>query len=393
MKTLYHLGTKLIRLSKLAYRVMNALIGGGIEIARVEFFKGELPYSEPFTISLGTSFVSKNIVVKLVSKDGTEGWGEGSPSKKILGEDLNNVISSMRDVGKRIVMEDFITPEKMYKIIRDYTYSLAAAIEMAFLDLWSKSFGKPLYVMLGGPYRNKIPTDITIGIMKPEDQAMRAIKYVEKGFKILKLKLGLNPEDDVRRVEAVRDAVGEDVTIRVDANQGWSVEDAIRVINRIADYNVEYVEQPVKWDDIKGLARVRKESPLPIAVDEAVKEPRDIINIVQSEAADIVNIKLMKSKGILGAIRVAYVSEAAGLLNMIGCMGESRLGITAAVHVAASIANIVYFDLDSDILLSKDYSFDGSEIKRGYRYLPQKPGLGVRVNQEDLEKVFIVEKE
>lgn len=360
-------------------------------ILEAEIFCVELPYREAFAIALGTSVKSWNVVVRVVTEDGVEGWGEGSPSLVILGETRGMATACARSLAERLVEERDVSPERLYELCTSApSPSAAAALEEAVLDAWARAVGLGVAKLLGGPYRSSIETDVTIGIMRPEEQAARAVKYVEEGFRVLKLKLGTDPEEDVDRVKAVRDAVGEGVRIRVDANQGWSVEDAVRVIDRIACYDVEYVEQPVRWDDLDGLARVRRESPVPIAVDETVKKAVDVFKVAGREAADIVNVKVMKSGGLLGALRVAHASEAAGLLNMIGCMGEGRLGITGAVCLAASARNIAYFDLDSDILLADDYASGGSRVDGGERLLPEGPGLGVEVDRAKLSKLATV---
>lgn len=362
-------------------------------LEEVEIFCVELPYREVFTIATGSTARSWNIAVRVKLEDNTTGWGEGSPSYTVLGETRGLVVSCARQLAEELLAERDLSFERLYELCANCpSPSAAAAIEEAVLDAWARGAEVSLAKLLGGPYRDSIETDITIGIMEPIEQASRAVKFVEEGFRILKLKLGLEPEKDVKRVRVVRDAVGEGVRIRVDANQGWTVEQAINVINRIAGYDVEYVEQPVKWDDISGLARVRKESPLPIAVDESVKRAADVIKIAKLEAADIVNIKVMKSAGLLGALRVAHVSEAAGLANMIGCMGEGRLGITGAACFAASARNVVYFDLDSDLLLASDYARGGSIPEKGKRSLPTSPGLGVEVDESGLTRLAHVKR-
>ena len=362
-------------------------------VEEVEVFSVVLPYREAFTIALGSSTASWNVVVKVRLEGGTVGWGEGSPSYSVLGETRGLVASAARQLAERLVAARDLSAEGLYELCSSCpSPSAAAAVEEAVLDAWARSAGVSLAKLLGGPYRDSVETDVTIGIMEPEEQAKRAVRYVEEGFRVLKLKLGLDPEKDVERVRAVRDAVGEGVRIRVDANQGWTVEQAIRVINRIASYDVEYVEQPVRWDDLQGLARVRRESPLPIAVDESAKRPQDVFRIARLEAADIVNIKVMKSAGLLGALRVAHASEAAGLVNMIGCMGEGRLGITGAVCLAASALNIKYYDLDSDILLAADYASGGSAVERGRRGVPGGPGLGVEVDEGKLTRLARVRR-
>ncbi|MEM2822992.1 MAG: dipeptide epimerase [Thermofilaceae archaeon] len=362
-------------------------------VESIEIYCVELPYKEVFTIATGSSSASWNVIVRVKLEDGTTGWGEGSPSYTVLGETRGLVVSGAKQLAEGLLAERDPSPERLYELCASCpSPSAAAAIEEAVLDAWAKSARTSVVALLGGPYRDSVETDITIGIMEPEEQAKRAVKFVEDGFRILKLKLGLDPEKDVERVRAVRDAVGEGVRIRVDANQGWTVEQAVRVISRIAGYDVEYVEQPVKWDDLHGLARVRRESSLPIAVDESVKRASDVFRIARHEAADIVNIKVMKSGGLLGALRVAHASEAAGLANMIGCMGEGRLGITGAVCLSASARNIVYYDLDSDLLLASDCARGGSTVERGRRSLPTGPGLGVEVDENRLVKLAIIKR-
>jgi len=343
-------------------------------------------YREPFIISLGTSTVTTNVIIR-IEKNDIEGWGEASPSPRILGDDIDYIIKTLENIYPKIQKLDELTPEKIYEVIHSSSGSLSAkaGLEIALLDIWSKEIGKPLYKLLGG-YRDFIETDITIGIMEPEEQAKRALRYVEEGFRIIKLKLGLDPDKDVKRVRTVRDVVGEGIKIRVDANQGWSVKEAIKVIDKISDYDVELVEQPVKYDDIEGLVRVKKESSIPIAADESVKTPEDAIRVIKKEAVDIINIKLMKSEGILGAIKIASISEAAGIKNMIGCMGESRLGITAAVHTALAIRNIQYYDLDSDLLLTDDPVISGGALRdNSKRFI--KYGKGLCIENIDLTKL------
>ncbi|MEZ0346768.1 MAG: dipeptide epimerase [Infirmifilum sp.] len=342
---------------------------------RVEAWRVEVPLLEPFRISTGTSEKSRTLVIRLSTPDGLEGWGEACPSRSVLGESFESIVEEVRKLSE--INVEYTSLEK----IHEYTWSLkvssslAAALNIAMLDLYAKSHGQALWKILGG-YRESIETDISIGIMEPEEMAKRALHHVENGFRILKLKLGLEPEKDIERVRKVRDAVGEDVRIRVDANQGWSVEEAIHVIDRISSYEVELVEQPTRWDNLEGLRLIKHESPIPIALDESVKTPQDALKAVEFEAADIINIKLMKTRGITGALRVAYISESAGVKNMIGCYGESTLGITAHVHLAQAIRNIQFYDMDCDLLAAERVFRGGASIEKGFRRVGSDPGLG-----------------
>jgi len=191
-------------------------------VESVEIFCVQLPYREAFTIATGTSTASWNLVVKVVVEGGVEGWGEGSPSYTVLGETRGSVVASARRLAELLAAERELSPERLYELCsQSPSPSAAAAVEEAVLDAWARSAGVSVARLLGGPYREAVETDVTIGIMEPEEQAKRALKFVEMGFRVLKLKLGLDPEKDVERVKAVRDAVGEGIRIRVDANQGW----------------------------------------------------------------------------------------------------------------------------------------------------------------------------
>jgi len=350
----------------------------------------EIPMKEPFTISLGTLTMTRNIVVELETKEGCIGLGEASPSKRILGETIEDVIETLKILYKQAKEIPPDNIERLYEIISkvDGAPSAKAAFEMAYLDILGKEWGKPLCKIIGG-YREVVNTDITIGIMEPEEQAKRAKYYVDHGFSKLKLKLGLDPEKDAERVKTVREAIGDNIVIRVDANQGWTLEQALWVINKISEYNVELVEQPVKWDDIASMKKLTKEGIIPIAADETVKTPKDALLVAEKEAADIINIKITKSRGIWGAIKIAAISEAAGIKNMIGCMGESRIGITAKTHLALGMKNIVYYDLDSDLLPVKDVvEQGGATIHKGDRRVPDMPGLGIIKIKKDIMKLI-----
>ncbi|ABL79232.1 dipeptide epimerase [Thermofilum pendens] len=342
----------------------------------IEAWVCEVPLREPLRISAATYHTQRSIVLRLRDGD-LEGWGEACQSRRVLGESFEDALESLRASVDAIKRAEYDSLEKIHRFTEELnaTPSIKAAVNMALLDLYAKSEGRPLWRLLGG-FREEVRTDITIGIMRPEEMAERALRYAEKGFRIFKLKLGENPEEDVLRVKAVRDVVG-DATIRVDANEGWTREDAVRVIERIADYGVELVEQPLRHDDIEGLRALRRESPIPIAVDESVKTARDALLVAKKEAADIINIKLMKSRGITGAIRIIMVSEAAGLKNMVGCFSESRLGITATAYLAQAFSNVLFYDLDCDILSADPVFTGGSEPIGDRRRASPKPGLGI----------------
>jgi len=369
---------------------------GDLLIERVEIYEAKLLYRQPFTISLGTSTYSVDVIAKVYDDEGNVGLGETSPSRKILGESEHTIEAAMRDIAPILIGEDperlELIEERMDKAILGNT-AAKLALEMAVIDLIGKRRKIPLWRMLGG-YREKIETDFTIGIKKPEEMAKDAVELVSRGFRVLKLKVGTNPEEDLARVKAVRDAVGNSIRIRIDANQGWSVKTAVKVLNEMQRYDVELAEQPVKWNDIEGMAEVRMMSPIPIMADESVHTPEDALKVAMMEAADYINIKLTKAGGILKARRIAEISEAAGIPNMIGCMMEGGISITAAVHFACGMRNVVTSDLDSDISLKQDVVEDGSaKLENGYRIPPDEPGLGNLRLRDDMLRYIATYKE
>jgi len=231
-----------------------------------------------------------------------------------------------------------------------------AAIDIALHDIFGKITQKPLFMLMGG-YRTEVLTDLTLGIKPPREMAKDAEKAAKNGFIALKVKVGIDPAEDVERIRLIREAVGDDIQIRIDANQGWTPKQAV----------------------------VRKDSPIPIMADESVHSPEDALHLIQAEAVDLINIKLMKSGGILKGRKIADVAEAAGIPCMIGCMGESEIGIAAGAHLAAAVKNIEYADLDSDLLLKdKLAKKGGTKVKNSMRVFPKEYGLGIKELDEKL---------
>jgi L-alanine-DL-glutamate epimerase-like enolase superfamily enzyme len=215
--------------------------------------------------------------------------------------------------------------------------------------------------------------------------AKDAKKAVKKGFKALKVKIGINPMEDVERVRLVRETVGNKIQIRIDANQGWTPKQAIEALNKIEKFNVQFVEQPVPPENIKDLIKVRKNSPIPVMADESVHSPKDAFRLIQAEAVDFINIKLMKSGGILMGRKIAEIAEAAGVPCMIGCMSESGIGIAAGAHLAAAVKNIQYADLDADLFQKEALvSKGGTKVKSSMRMFPKENGLGIETVEQHL---------
>jgi L-alanine-DL-glutamate epimerase-like enolase superfamily enzyme len=329
-------------------------------------------------------------VVKILTDDGVVGWGESSPSQRVTGENPETVVEVLDKIAPKLIGMCPLRIEQNVELVDSSVKgnpSAKAAIDMALHDILGKTVRKPLFMLMGG-YRTEVLTDITLGIKSPKEMAKDAVKAVNKGFKALKVKVGVNPAEDVERIKLIRQAVGDNIDVRLDANQGWTPKQAIEVLNKIERFNIQFAEQPVPAEDMKGLVNVRKNSPIPVMADESVHSPEDALSLIKAEAVDFINIKLMKSGGMLKGRKIADVAEAAGIPCMIGCMGESEIGIAAGAHLAAAVKNIQYADLDSDLLLKdKLVKKGGTEVKNSMRVFPSQYGLGItELNQELLGK-------
>ncbi|HDD56596.1 MAG TPA: dipeptide epimerase, partial [Nitrososphaeria archaeon] len=254
------------------------------------------------------------------------------------------------------------------------------AIETALLDLYAKIAGLSLVDLLGGKIKKSLETDYTISLQPVEDVVDEALEIVDKGFKVLKVKLGDDPRKDLERVKALRDRLGYDVRIRVDANQGWNPKQAIWISKRLEKFEIELIEQPVPYWCVDELKMLRESVEIPIAADESAKDLRDVLRLVSIGAVDVVNIKLMKCGGPLTALRISDLCEKAGVKCMIGCGLETKISITAAASIAYMRDNIAFIDLDSPLFIDKEPTIGGIVYESGGKIeLLHENGLGVRL--------------
>jgi len=349
-------------------------------IQSIEAYPVVLRYREPFRIAPTTTVETHNIIVKVITDFKIVGIGESSPSKRVTKETPQTVIETLDKIAPHLLgmcpLRIEQVNETMDELVSENT-SAKAAIDIALHDILGKAARKPLFKLIGG-FREDILTDLTLSIKEPKEMAKDAVKAVKKGFTALKVKVGVNPTKDFERIRRIREAVGSEIAIRIDANQGWTVKEAIAILNKLEPLKIEFVEQPVKADDIPGLAEITESSPIPVMADESVHTPEDALHLIKEKAAHMINIKLMKSGGILKARKIVAIAEAANVPCMIGCMGESAVGITAGVHLASALKNIRYADLDSDILIADKLVFKGSPALKASKRVPSmKPGLGI----------------
>jgi L-alanine-DL-glutamate epimerase-like enolase superfamily enzyme len=383
-------GAALSAPGRLAAAAQKAGVGGARQtIAAADVFAFTIPQAVPMKIALGTPLTADNVLVRLRTTDGVTGLGESAPYSAVMGETQQSDLALAPALARVVKGRD---PFELPKVVEaldafsPHTPGIKAAFEMALWDICGKIAGQPVYRLLGA-YRESFETDQTVYLAAPAEMAEKAAAIASRGFTHIKVKIGEAPDLDVARIKAVRDAVGPGVALRTDANQGWTVPDAIRALKALDRYGLEFCEQPVPAWDWTGLARVRGNVPVAIMADEGVDSPHDVVTGLRHDAMDMINIKLMKTGGILQAVRVAHVADAAGLPCMLGCMSESRLALTAAAHVVLSQRIVRYADLDAFLEHDIDPIVGGMQVKAGVVTVPDAPGLGLDIEPSFFRKL------
>lgn len=353
-----------------------------MKIIGIELKKVSIPLKKTFKTALRTVNSAEDIIIMVKTDDGRVGYGEAPPTAVITGDTTGSIVGAIKEnIESALIGEEIDNLERiMYKLDKAVVRntSARAAVDMAIYDLFGKLYNAPVYKLLGG-YRDRIETDITISVNSPNEMMDDALSFIKQGFTALKMKVGTDSKEDIERVKAVRQAIGKDVKIRLDANQGWQPKEAIKIIRKIEDLglDIELIEQPVKAWDIDGLKFVTDNVETPIMADESLFSSYDAFKILSMRAADLINIKLMKCGGIYNALKIVAIAETCGVECMIGSMIESKLSVTAAAHLACAKKNIVRFDLDTALLLAEDPVIGGIKNEAPTLIVPNKPGLGI----------------
>jgi o-succinylbenzoate synthase len=350
-----------------------------MRIRKIDYQLVESQRREPFIIATGSSNIARNVIVKIFS-DEYVGIGNACPNS-VTGETHETIQMALKKFAYELVgrdVEDIESVVSKMDEILERNPSAKAGVDIALHDLMGKKNGKPVLEILGKK-KDKILTDMTIGIMGIKEAVDHAIHYKEQGFRALKIKIGLDLDEDINRITMIREAVGEGMIIRVDANQGYDVKTALEVLYNIEPCDIEQVEQPVKWDDIRGLKEVKDNCPIPITADEAVKTIEDARMIVENGCADNINIKLMKCGGLTKALKINRIAQENGIPTMIGCMAENRISIAAGLHFALSQDNVKFADLDSHFSLIDDRTKGGFSFEDGFLIPNNGPGLGIEL--------------
>ncbi|MEV4760151.1 dipeptide epimerase [Micromonospora sp. NPDC049559] len=351
-------------------------------IAAVRTHTVSAPLHTPFVTALRRTTTVETLIVEVVDGDGRSGFGEAPQVWQVTGASVAGARACVTEMLAPLLVgrdpDDLVARCAQVRAAVAGNEAAKAAVDVALHDLAARRLGVPLVRLLGGT-ATRVPTDVTLSAGDAVDLATIAKQRVADGFDVLKLKVGTDAAGDVARVRAVRAAVGAQIRIRLDANQGWTPREAVRVIRGIEDagLDVELVEQPVPRWDLDGLAWVSDRVDVPVLADEAVFGVRDLVEVIRRRAADMVNVKLAKCGGIGPARTLLELAAAHEMRTLVGSMMESQVGVGAAASLVAAYGTSAVADLDAAWWLAWTPVRGGIGYDNGTVVLPDRPGLGI----------------
>jgi L-Ala-D/L-Glu epimerase len=355
-----------------------------MKITEFRFGMLRVPLKTPFKTALRTIDTVEDIVITVHTDTGHVGHGEAPATAVITGDTHGSIVEAIRKfIAPRLVGEDVANLNRLTHIVQnalEKNSSAKAAVEIALYDLFGQLYGAPLYRLLGGG-DPLITTDITISVDYIDKMVADSLSAVERGFESLKIKVGKDIGVDLERIKAIHAAVDGRALLRLDANQGWTAKQAVYALQTLEDAGVrlELVEQPVKAQDLEGMKYVTERVHTPIMADESVFGPTEVIDLIRMRAADIINIKLMKTGGLSNAIRIADIAGMYHVECMIGCMLETSISVAAAVHLAVAKSDVITrVDLDGPSLCAYDPVDGGVIFNESEISVTDAPGLGIR---------------
>lgn len=366
-----------------------------MKITKVEIHEIAMPLREPFIIAYTSYETMPAIIVKVHTNEGVIGFGESVPDEHVTGESVYTVFTALKHhLIPAIIGKDPRNIKEMHKVMNQTLVqngAAKAAIDIACYDILGKVSNLPVYALLGGrkPTQPMIPK--VLSILEPAVLAKQAKQAQLEGFKEIKMKLGMNPDEDVARVKAVREAVGETMLIRADINQGWqTVQVAKATIKRLEPYNLSWIEQPIAKEGVSLFKRLSASTTIPLMADESMVTEQNLRTLIEDASVDYVNIKLMKSGGIYPAYQLATQAELFGISCQIGSMVESSIGSAAGFHVALSKDNIVSTEISGPSMFTNEPG--NLSYSLPYVNMTDQPGLGIDIDEDVLNELTIKKK-
>jgi o-succinylbenzoate synthase len=346
----------------------------------------EIPLTKVFVTAKKQYDILKFCIAELRTQSGHTGFGETREVTQITGEVAESIMAVINTRLSPVLLGyDPFDIERLHtemdKALLGNT-AAKSAVDMALYDLMGHITGLPLYKLLGGHTRQKVTSSKAVGHDTLPKMLEEAKSLAGQGYKTLKLKTGIDPDAEIIMIREVRRTVGPDIHLKLDANQGWSLPEAVRVLRAVEDQQIQIVEQPLPAWDLKGSAELRRQVSQPIMLDEGIQSPHDAIRIIEAGAADMLNIKLAKTGGIYHALSIVNIAQAAGMACQIGTL-DTSIGSAAAAHLTLAKANIHYAEINGPTRFSQDTA-SGLDFANGEVRVPARPGLGLRVDLSTL---------
>ncbi|MBM3221274.1 MAG: hypothetical protein FJZ38_21805 [Candidatus Rokubacteria bacterium] len=363
-------------------------------IGDIRVVVADIPVRRPHAMSFTTLKTMNFVFVRVETRDGLVGWGEaaclGGPtwseeSAESVAATIERYIAPWL-IGREATQIEALRVE-MSRRVQGNPFA-RAAIEMALWDLNGRALGVPVHRLLGGRARDRVPLSWSLAVADPAAEVDEAREKVARGHRIFKIKTAAHPlAEDVRRIEAIRAAVGPGVSLRVDANQGWDRATALKAIRAITPYDLDFVEQPLPRWDLEGMAELGRRVDVPLMADESCFSPHDALAIARLGGVGILGLKITKSAGLLGTMAIARIAEAAGLGCYVGCMIETSLGTAAYLQVALAATPVTWgCELFGPLLLAGDVTREPVRYADGAILALDGPGLGVDVDEAALKQ-------
>lgn len=360
-------------------------------ISQVEIYKLRIPLIEPFITSLAYETHVENVIVVIRTEKGITGFGECSPYMPVNGESMDTCFIVGQYFAKLLKGKNALKLEELLAAMDKLIYansSIKSAFDIALHDIIGQHKGVPIYKLYKGKNDKELVTDYTVSLSDPEKMAADAVKIKNQGYPSIKVKLGATGKKDVERIKLIREAVGKDIPLRIDANQGWNVKEAIETLNELDKYNIEHCEEPIPRWNFMRLKKVKKSSPITIMADESCGDAHDAERLIKLKACDMFNIKVGKAGGVFNGYEIVRLGDKAKMHMQVGAFLESRLGMTASAHLALCSNNIVHCDFDTPLMFSEDIVSGGLTYHaNGVMKVPDEPGLGASIEQSQLEKL------
>ncbi|HEY7531574.1 MAG TPA: dipeptide epimerase [Nitrospiraceae bacterium] len=365
---------------------------GQFKITKVEYWPIDIPITEPFVVATGSRTVAENVFVRVTLASGAQGYGEAAPFPEVGGESRDHSLSALHRLGRTLLGRSAAEHADIGRQLAAQAPAQPAAwcgLETACVDAYCRASDVPMWELWGGLDVRERETDVTIPICEPDQTLHLARRWYAKGFRLFKMKVGIDVDKDIRRLEAVHTTL-PGVTFIGDGNQGFSREDCLTFARGVKKFGgiLVLLEQPVIRGDLDSMAAIRRDTGIPVAADESARCLADVHDVITRQAADYINIKIMKT-GLVEALEIASLAKQAGLGLMIGGMVESRIAMGCSFSLVLGLGGFHILDLDTPLLLASDPVNGGYEYD-GPRLVPwQTPGLGM--NSPPVENTTIIE--